>query len=318
MSDARDTRRKVRWDDRRSGSSRASTVGGSSTTSSGYSGTAYPDPYADQRYNIAALEETLRETVSELDESKNKVFEAEERLRKHQKEQKETKARVTALEHANTTLEDDKKDLQREIRALKKELDSLRDDKRDDTKGLEREIKSLGKEIVSLREDKKELKEKNARLQQKVDKLDSRSEPSSPDSSKPRRSDSKRSKEAEQNARLKERLNKHSGDSSNSETGPSKPPSSSKTPHRSRRGSTTGDRPYVEHWGPGPAATMPVSPNTSSIRRPDNYIVTSGFPVAPAPASVPRSVRPSVEIPYHSSPYREDGNYHAHPLPPKP
>lgn len=302
MCDTRDARRKVnkvRWEtDKRSGSSRASTVGGSSTTSSGYSGTA---SYEDPRYNIAALQQTLEETVSDLDHWKNKAIDAEEKLLKCQKEQKETEARVSALTHANATLGDDNKELQRQVRALK----------RDNIKDLEREVKSLGEEIESLEVDKKELKEKNARLQKKLDKLDSRSEPSSPDNSKPRRSDSKRSKEAEQNARLKDRLNKHSGDSLNGETVPSKPPSSSKTPHRSRRTSTSGERPYVENWGP-------ISPNTGSTRRPDNYIAMNGYP-STSVSSTPRSMRPSVEIPYHTSTFHEDGNYHLHhhPLPPK-
>lgn len=291
-----DSRQKnVRWDDKRSGSSRASTVGGSSTTSSGYSGTTYPDQYTDQRYNIAALEDTLQKTVNELDVWKRQAIEAEEKLRKHQKESKETKARTIAIQNENETLRDAKADFERDIRSLKKEIESLR-------------------------EDKKDLKEKNARLQKKVDKLDSGSEHSSPDSNRPRRSESKRSKESDQNERLKERLNKHSGDSSNSEVSSSKPPSSSKGPHRSRRTSISshhGEKPYVESWGPKPTVTSPTSPNTSVPRQSDNY-TTSNYPLSPS--AVPRSAgltRPTVEYTYPTSPYYEDGNYHAHPLPPR-
>lgn len=307
MSDIRHPPRKVKFDERRSGSVRApSTVGGSSTTSSGYSsGTAYPEPvYGDQRYNIAALEATLQKTVTEVDDWRNRALDAEDELRKCQKE---SKARISALEVSNDTLEEAKKDLERTIKSLKKELESLREDKKDDRKDLEREAKSLKKDIESLKTEKKELKDKNARLQKKIDKLDSHSEPSSPDSSKPRRSgsDSKRSKEDDQTARLKDRLNKHSSDSSNSEVSASKPPSSSKLPSRGRRPSASGERPYIESWGPGPTATMPVSPNTG-IRRPDNYTTTAGYsiPVAQSTvsSSVPRSARPSVEYIYPSTP----------------
>lgn len=305
MSDTtRDTRRKVRWDDKRGGSSRASTVGGSSTTSSGYSGTIYPDPYADQRYNIAALEDSLQRTISELDAWKEKALAAEDALRKQQREHEAAKARVSALENAATTMEDNNKELQKEIRALKKQLESPRDGKKDDTKDLEKKIKSLKSEVEDLQEDKKDLQERNAKLQKKIEKLDSRSEPSSPDSGKPRRSDSKRSKEADQNARLKERLNKRSGDSTNGDMAQSKPPISSKMPHRTRRMSTSGgERPYVEHWGPGPAGVMPAPSNTSSMRRPDNYIPAPGYSGTSTCSSVPRSVRPSVDIPYPTSPY---------------
>lgn len=300
-----DTRRKnVRFDDKRSGSSRSSTVGGSSTTSSGYSGTAHSvrsthsDQYADQRYNIAALEDSLQSTINELDGWKNKAIDAEERLRKHQEE---SKARTKALQHSNDELSEDKK-------------------------GLEKEVRDLSKENDSLREDKKELKEKVSKLQRKIEKLESQSEPSSPDSGKPRRRESKRSKESEQQDRLKERLNKHSGESPVSEISSSKPPSSSKTPHKTRRMSTSshhGENPYVEKWGPPvPNITIPASPNTSNIRRADNYVAAPGYPVpSPASASIPRSVgitRPSVEYTYTpNSGYREDGNYHAHPLPPR-
>lgn len=301
-----DTRRKnVRFDDQRSKSSRASTVGGSSTTSSGRSEaahsvhSAHSDQYADQRYNIAALEDTLQRTINELDDWKNRAIKAEELLRKNQEE---FKARSKALQHS---------------------IDELREDK----KFLEKETKEFTKEIDSLQDDKKDLREKNSRLQRKIEKLDSQSEPSSPDSSKPRRHESKRSKESEQKERLKERLNKHSGESSNSEISSSVPPSIPRTPHRTTRRMSTSthhaEKPYVEKSGPKPKITIPESPNPSSFRRADNYVATSGYPVqSPASGAIPRSagmVRPSVEYSYPpNTGYREDGNYHAHPLPPRP
>lgn len=307
MSDIRHASRKVKFDERRSGSVRApSTVGGSSTTSSGYSsGTAYPEPgYGDQRYNIAALEQSMQKTVTELDDWRTRALDLEDKLRKHENQ---TKARISALEVSVDTLQEANKDFERNNKSLKKEVESLREDRKDDRKDLEREVKSLKKELESLKADKKELKEKNARLQKKLDKLDSHSEPSSPDSSRPRRSgsDSKRSKEDDQTARLKDRLNKHSSDGSNSDISTSKPPSSSKPPSRGRRPSASGERPYIENWGPGPTATMPVSPNTG-IRRPENYTTTAGYtiPVAQSTvsSSVPRSARPSVEYVYPSPP----------------
>lgn len=113
MSDPRRRAPKeVRWKDTHSGSSRASTVGGSST-SSGHSGSQYTP-----EYNIGALEESLRSTVRELDDWKKKAKEAEVKLRMVEVE---SKAHITALEHAHKNLAEDKDDLEKQFRDLKKE-----------------------------------------------------------------------------------------------------------------------------------------------------------------------------------------------------
>lgn len=310
MSDNR--KKSVRFDDRRSGSSRASTSGGSSTASS-YSSTVYPEQYSDPRYNIAALEETVRLTLAELDAWKRKAEDAEAKL---YKQQTEAKAHIAALEQSNSILEDDKKELEREVSTLRTQVEKL--------------------------------KEKNARLQKKLDRVDNQSEPSSPDgnisnhsnSGKPRRSESKRSKEKDkadesdkQSERLKTRLNRRAEDGSSTGS-TSKPPSSSKMPHRPRRPSTSShhgsEQPYSDGWGPS-KPTLIVNTSPSSRRAEHQYVTAprDGYSVAsatiqsPAFSATPRSagmVRGSVEYEYpHSSApfFREDGNYHPYPLPPR-
>ncbi|KAF3766406.1 hypothetical protein M406DRAFT_356330 [Cryphonectria parasitica EP155] len=286
------SRKNVRWEDKdkRSGSSRASTTGGSS------SGSSYSE-YSDHRYNIAALEETLRTTVNELDQWKNKAAEAEQQIRKYQKETKEYKSRVSALDQRVETLEDDKSELEKSNKALRDEI--------------------------------KDLKDKYAKLQKKVNKSEAKTDsPSSPDTGKPRRHESNSSKESDSdrhNDRLKARFNR-SPESTTSDSSSSKPPSSSRATRGSRRLSINERQPYLEEWGPGgsTAATQTTAPVSPSSRRTGNYIATNYPPIATGPipspttATTPRSHRPTVEYTtYANVPvYPEDGNYHPYPLPP--
>ncbi|CAN8103333.1 unnamed protein product [Discula destructiva] len=285
MSDLRRRPAKgVRFEDARSASSRASTTGGSST-SSGHSGSQY-----SPEYNVGALEETLRKTVQELDGWKKKALEAEDAAERSRKSEESNKARIKALELSEKTLQGQLRDLQKDFEAMKKE---------------------------------------NSRSR-KPDKHATQSPPSSPDTGKPRRSDSKRSKDTEadqQNERLKERMNR-SGDSS-SENSSTKPPSSSKS-HRSsgRRLSVSSSHTERPHYSEGRRSAAAVSPTGS--RRPE-YLVASAPPVithiqSPVYATTPRNtgipvqspliMLPGVEYSAYSEPYLPDnGSYQAYPLP---
>lgn len=280
MSDARRKASKgVKFEDTRSGSSRASTIGGSST-SSGHSGSQYTP-----EYNVGALEESLRATVRELDDWKKKALEADDILRKSEDA---SKARIKALEHQYKTLAESKDDLEKQFRDLKKE---------------------------------------NSKLQKKLEKYENQSEPSSPDSGKLRRSDSKKSKDPEGD-RLKERFNRNS--ESPSEINPSKPPSSSRSKHSSsgRRLSVSSSErtPYLEGYGPGGSSAAPISHPASSSRRPPSAYITTNMPM-PMPVSAstmqspvfatPRStamppMRPTVE--YATYPHSHE-SYPIHQLP---
>lgn len=108
------TAKNVRFDDKRSVSSRASTGAASS------SGSSYAE-YSDHRYNIAALEEALRSTTKELDGWKKKANEFEDKL---YKSQEEAKARIAGLKNSNENLQEELKELKparEEIQELKKE-----------------------------------------------------------------------------------------------------------------------------------------------------------------------------------------------------
>lgn len=255
----------VKFEDTRSGSSRASTIGGSSTSSSGHSGSQYTP-----EYNVGALEETLRKTVKELDEWKRKALDADDIQRKSEDA---AKARIKALEHSYRTLEEAKEDVEKQYWDSKKEIESL--------------------------------KKENARLQKKLGKDESQSEPSSPDSGKIRRSDSKKSKDPEGD-RLKQRFNRTS--ESPTEISSSKPPSSSRSKHSSssRRLSVSSERPpYMEGWGPGGPALAPIATPASNSRRPPQDYITTNLSVVPPPMhspgyATPRStimtpMRPTVE-----------------------
>lgn len=288
--------RKVRFngDDK---SSRASTVGGSSTSSS-YSG-SYPDQYTDPRFNLVALQDTLNKTVQELDDWR-------EHAHRYKEDASSAKARVSALENSVSTLKNDKKDIERQVKELKQQLSLLQDDN-----------------------DK--LKKKNDSLKKKLrDQQDSQSDaPSSPDSAhaKLRRTGSKKSKYPDTDEldkdRLKERFDRSSPPSSTtSGSTHSKPPSSSKAPpssSRHRRPSMNSERPsplYVEPYGSGAPRAMPTSPvaPTSSRRttsQPD-YHISSAMqdPVSQYSSRAVGMQRGTVEVPLY-----EDGNYHFHPLP---
>lgn len=286
------TTRKVRFGDDQS--SRASTVGGSSTSSS-HSGSSYPDQYTD-RYNIAALQDTLAKTVQQLDAWRDEAH-------KYKEEASSAKARVSALENSVVNLKNDKKDSEQQVKELKQQL-------------------------KSLQEDHDKLKKKNESLKKKLRDQDSQSEgPSSPDSAKLRRSGSKKSKQPDADDidkdRLKERFDRSSATSSTtSGSTHSKPPSSSKTPasrHRRASMSSSGtERPalYVENYGPSAPRAMPPSPAVpNSSRRASHYPPGADYHISPPIQEpvYPRNIgmqRGSVEVPLY-----EDGNYHFHPLP---
>lgn len=284
MSDSRRKAPKgVKFEDTRSGSSRASTIGGSST-SSGHSGSQYTP-----EYNIGALEESLRTTVRQLDDWKKRALDSEA---SHRKSEDASKARIKALEHQYTTL-----------------TESLGD--------TEKQLRDSNKENETLRRETEALKKENAKLQKKVEKYENRSEPSSPDSGKLRRSESKKSKDPEGD-RLKERLNRNS--ETPSDTNSSKPPSSSRSKHSSSRRlsvSSSERAPYLEEWGPsGPPAAPIAHPASSSRRPPSAYIMTNmPMPVVTSTMqspvyATPRStamppMRPTVE--YTTYPHPHEG-----------
>ncbi|KAJ4420738.1 hypothetical protein N0V82_004177 [Gnomoniopsis sp. IMI 355080] len=260
MSDSRRKTKGVKFEDTRSASSRASTIGGSST-SSGHSGSQYTP-----EYNVGALEETLRTTVRELDDWKKRAHDANDLLRKSEDA---AKAHVKALDHSYQTLLESKEDLEKQVRDLKKDAEAM--------------------------------KKENSRLQKKLEKYENQSEPSSPDSGKLRRSDSKKSKDPEGD-RLKERFNRNS--ESPNETSSSKPPSSSRSKHSSGRRlsvSSSERTPYLEGWGPGGSSTAPVSHPASSSRRPPSstaYITTN----MPMPMPMPVVTSPTMQSPVYATP----------------
>ncbi|KUI67990.1 hypothetical protein VM1G_03318 [Cytospora mali] len=306
-----DVKRRVsfREDRSRSGSSRSSTLKsesgvGSASTGSSYSGAHYSDRYdGDPLYEVNVLKEALADSVRQVEAWQAKAREIDQKLRK---ELGEAKSRVQALENHDAEIEDDKSQLQRENTALRSEN------------------KSLKTEVASLQNE-------NEKLKKKIEKQPA--SPSSSEASKPHRSESRRSKESDsdkEKSRLKERFvsrNENTSESSSSKR------SSSKAP-RNRRMSTSYDRPvYVEPYGqsaPRPAITIPSSPMTSGGRRLDGYVATSktGYSANstiqdPVYSSTPRSIdRPSVPYQWPDTPMSpsmtyEDGNYHAHPLPPR-
>lgn len=298
MSD-RDSKRKpgkVRFDSG-SGSSRTSTVGGSST-SSGHSGSQYTP-----EYNIGALQRSLQATLVEMDGWKNRATESEKREVADQ-------ARIKGLELYKEELDDTNAELQKKVLDLTKE---------------------------------------NSRMSRKLEKYEARSPPSSPDGSKPRRSDSKSSPKHTDanthNAHLKERFTRNVDSSSEGSTSkPSKPPSSSKAqpaPHRSgsvrRQSISSASSPHAER-GPsaydhGYGSASPVSPSSGPRRT--EYIVASPPPphyhhhqqqqmmaTTPYPAQMyattPRTAVPMqyVHGPSYVGAYgAETGNYQPHPLP---
>lgn len=268
MSESRrKTSKGVKFEDTRSGSSRASTIGGSSTSSSsGHSGSQYTP-----EYNVGALEETLRKTVQELDDWKRKAFDADDI---HRKSEDAAKARIKALEHSYKTLEEAKDDLEKQYRDLKKETEAL--------------------------------KKENSRLQKKLGKDESHSEPSSPDSGKLRRSDSKKSKDPEGD-RLKQRFNRTSETTNELSSSKPPSSSRSKHSSSRRLSVSSERPPYMEAWGPGGPSPAPIAvPASNSRRPPQDYITTSMSAVPPPMQSpgyaTPRStvmttMRPTVEYP---------------------
>lgn len=314
-ADVRSDVRRVafREDKSRSGSSRSSILksdsgAGSSSTGSSYSGAHQSDRYdaADALYEVHALKDALAESVKQADSWKAKAHEIDRELRK---ELGEAKSRVKALEAHCATVDDDNKQLQREATKLRDE------------------VKSLKAQNASLQDD-------NDRLKKKAEKQPATA--SSPEAGKLHRSESRRSKESDsdkEKSRLKERFVPRTENSSESS---SSKRSSSRAPRGSRRLSTASyaDRPvYVEPFGPGaarPSNTSPTTPIATGGRRYDGYVATSktGYPAIstlqdPAYSSTPRSIdRPSVLYSYTDASMQpnmnyEDGNYHAHPLPPR-
>lgn len=247
-------------------------------------------------YNVNALQESMRVTIAQLDEWKSRALESEKR-------EVESQARISALNLSITSLQDAQKDSQKEVRELRAENEALQNDK--------------------------------FKLSRKLEKYGSYSPPSSPDSDKSRRSESKRSPkptDAEaHNAHLKERFNRTS-DSSSEGSGSSKPPSSSKSaaakPHRSGSGrrqsfsSTTAER-----YGPA----SPVSP-TSGRHAAGEYLGAAPggghhmmAAAAPYPAQLyatPRTAPMPMSGQYPHAPSSqyvaayagETGNYQPHPL----
>lgn len=292
------TTRKVRFGDDKS--SRASTVGGSSTSSS-HSG-SYPDQYTDARYNIAALQDSLNKTIQEHDAWREEALTKKEEAQAYKEEASSAKARVTALKNSVATLENDRKDLERQIKELKQQFGTLQDE----NDKLKKENKSL----------KKKVRDQDAHQSDA---------PSSPDSAnaKLRRSGSKKSKQVDADEldkdRLKERFDRSPPSSTISGSTHSKPPSSSKGPSRHRRtsiSSSSTERPsslYVEPYGSGAPRAMPSSPvvPTSSRRTsqypPDYHMQEPAYPPVPRTVGMQRG---TVEVPLY-----EDGNYHFHPLP---
>lgn len=266
-------------------SSRSSTLGGSSTSSS-HSGRSFPDEYTDARYNIAALQDSLTRTVQQLDASRDEAH-------KYKEEASSAKARVSALENFIATLKND--------------------------------VKELQQQLESSQEDNDKLKKKNESLKKKLRDQESQSEgPSSPDSAKPRRSGSKKSKQSDADDidRLKERFDRSSTTgSSTSGSTHSKPPSSSKaTVSRHRRASVSSSSterpaPYVEAYGSSKPRAMPPSPvSPTSSRRVSQYPSGADYYVPhmqdPMYSRNIDMQRGSVVVPLY-----EDGNYHLHPLP---
>lgn len=299
-----------REDKSRSGSSRSSTLksdsgAGSSSTGSSYSGTHHLDRYdADPLYEVHALRQALADSVKDADSAKDKAREIESKLHK---ELEGAKSRVKALENHCTAIKDDNTQLQEEKAKLREE------------------VKSLKAQNASLQSE-------NEKLKKKAEKQSSTT--SSPEAGKPHRSESRRSKESDsdkEKSRLKERFvprNENTSETSSSKR------SSSRAP-RSRRMSTASypERPvYVEPFGPGAArpSNTSTSPVATTGRRLDGYTATvkTGYPTIstlqdPVYSSTPRSIdRPSVLYSYTDAPVSpsmnyEDGNYHAHPLPPR-
>lgn len=298
----------------KSGSSRSSNLKsdsavGSSSTSSSYSAAHQSDRYdpADSLYEVHALKDALADAVNQAELWRAKAHEIGRELRK---DLGEAKSRVKALEAHCTAVDDEKKQLQRELTKIKDEF------------------KSLKAQNASLHDD-------NDILKKKAEKQPAT--PSSPDSGKLQRSESRRSQESDsdkEKSRLKERFvprNENSSESSSSKR------SSSRAPRGSRRMSTASyaDRSvYVEPWEPGAARTSNAAPVSSSTatggRRLNGYVATSktGYPAIstmqdPVYSATPRSIdRPSVLYAYADAPTSpsmgyEDGNYHAYPLPPR-
>lgn len=302
----------------RSGSSRSSTSrsdsgAGSSTTGSNYSGTAYPDHYTDPLYEQQALKQALEATVNQVDEWKQKAQDIERQLTK---KLRQADANLQAVTSRCDNLEDEKKDLSRDKKKLR------------DTN------KSLEARLTALQDENEDLRSNNERLHKKLREFEAQPATTpSPKSSKPHRTESKRSKESDidqQKDRLKGRFER----SETSSDGSSTRRSSSKAPRSSRRMShvSYGERPYVEPMGPAaarPTVAIPTSPNVVSPgRRFDGPIAISktGQPAIsqyqdPTYSSTPRSAgmeRPTVFYKYDGamspSAGYETGNYYPHPL----
>ncbi|ROV97757.1 hypothetical protein VMCG_07418 [Cytospora schulzeri] len=298
-----------REDKSRSGSSRSSILksdsgAGTSSTGSSYSGAHRSDRYdGDPLYEVNALKDALEQSVKEADSWKSKALDIEQRLRK---ELGEATSRVKGLENHSTAIDEDNKQLQRQKTELRDEVKSL-------------------KALNAL------LQKENDLLKRKTEKQTSTA--SSPEASKPQRSESRRSKESDsekEKSRLKERFvprNENTSETSSSKR------SSSRAPRGSRRMSTASypERPvYVEPFGPGAArgSNTPVSPISTGGRRFDGYVATSnpGYTAIsslqePLYSSTPRTIDRLYS--YTDAPISpsmnnyEDGNYHAHPLPPR-
>ncbi|KAI3399238.1 hypothetical protein diail_7400 [Diaporthe ilicicola] len=312
------SRKSVRFgeDTSHGGSSRSSTLrsdsgAGSSSTGSNYSGTAYPDHYADSLYERQALQRALQDAVKQVDEWKAKFQDSE---RQSMKKVNEKEARLLAVNGRCANLEDEKKELQREKKKLREAN------------------KVLDGRVAALQHDNEDLRKSNEELQKKLRDYEAQSTTSSsPKSGKLHRSESKRAKESDvdqQKGRLKERFER----SETSSDGSSTKRSSSKAPKSSRRMSNASyaERPYIEPYGAPvarPTILIPTPPPAS--RRFDGHVAVSktNQPAVaqyqdPAYSSTPRSAgmeRPSVFYSYDGvmSPKTgyENGNYYPHPLP---
>ena len=313
------SRKSVRFDEdtSRTGSSRSSTsrseIGaGSSSSTSNYSGTAYPDHYTEPLLELQHLKQALQDTVKQVDEWRAKAKDVE---RQSTKRLMQAEANLQAVNNRCDNLEEEKKELQREKKKL-----------RDANKNLEARL-------TALQDENDDLRSNNDKLRKKLRDSEAQSATAtSPKSSKLHRSESKRAKESDadqQKDRLKGRFERSetSSDASSSKR------SSSKAPRSSRRMSSTyAERPYVEPLGPRvarPTVSIPSQPSVVSPgRRYDGPVAVSknGQPAIsqyadPTYSSIPRSAgmeRPTVFYKYDgpmspTSGY-ENGNYYPHPL----
>lgn len=93
----------------------------SSTTGSSHSSGSQ---YADARYNVVALQDTLTKTLQQLDDCRALAH-------RHKEDASTAKARVSALENTVSTLTSDNKDQDRQIKDLRQKNDALKKKLRD-------------------------------------------------------------------------------------------------------------------------------------------------------------------------------------------